>query len=497
MTIGQSTLGTTRLGARQRHPRIPLFGANLVGHQTFASSSVRKPGLLLAADSQGFIRYVPVVDLQPTSPLLQLYELIAASGAARRACSYADPEASATLGQVTYDGDEYVSVPIDRPALEENIDGRIPSASLAVHDPDRSLMQFVRDNNKLAGAVLKLHIIQEKDLSDPTKAISRTFRVRNVTGLEGPARIQINFGAPPLSELSFPTIEYARLGCSNRYPDRFTHDGLNYCNYPSDEFGNSTKQRFDNTVDTEVEGLHGWFVINNTYTPSLYTAVVDNSPVLTFGYFIGQSAPAVSDWDGTTKTGPFVYKKIVDAPSAAEPSDADIDVYAEVVIGDLAIRRYGGILIQSIDDSDDWIFFGSRRNGSSTLEHIVRVTVNGVTTETVTAAADASVEATLYRIKRVGSDWTLYRSTDGSDPTNITWTTHSTESLTISGDIRVGAAYHNGGVAGMNTGHVNLSYFRFLAGGYRDCDRTSRSCVLRNNEIHRNAAEGLPDEIVF
>jgi hypothetical protein len=181
-----------------------------------------------------------------------------------------------------------------------------------------------------------------------------------------------------------------------------------------------------------------------------------------------------------------MYKKVT----------GDFDVYTK--IGDLsgvgAVEMVFGLLVQSIDDEQDWLFWGWHENTG--FDYSKRVTTNNVTVETITASGVPL--DTAFRITRATNTFTLYRTflnVEAKDTTHpSSWTQEgSSFSHTLGTTVRVGlvTASDNNGTAD----NVRSTYFylRFLQDDtFTDCDRSFDDCTLRKNLYQFNGFIGMP-----
>jgi len=482
MALGTSTLGTIPLGDTEPFLPPAVAGSRIAGTPIAgADNAVFGRGLGFAdlpglPDTPG--------DLAVPSPVLQFYELVTAT-ATTRVVDFADPEASATPGQVTFDGKEWTSVRLGKPTIEQGLDGRSPSITLQVADPTRSIAQFVRANNKLRGAVVNLWLIEWRHIATPSLAKTYRFLVQRTQCIEGPPRVAITVASPSLHDLGYPKAPISRLVCQNPFHRRFTFDTRNLCSYPSDEFAYQTQQVLEDTVDTEVEKFFGWFVVNGS-KPATWK-VAQDTPFITVPRFLCSttfSAGSPEIWEDATRTGPYCYKKILSQAG----SDTDVDVHSLCNV--TLTNGIGGLLVQSAADPSTWILWGSRII-TGTQDLISRVTTAGTSVDTVVAEPDEAL-----RIERSGNTWKLYsQNITQFNKSVITggWTLRRTETLAITGDIHVGIVTSASVAATGQSLAIESYYIRFAAGGFTTCDKTLSDCTERKNTVQRNAFLSLPD----
>lgn len=485
MTLGVSILGDIPFGDTE-----PLIPPAVSGTRT-AGTPVSGADNGVFGRGLGFLALPGLPDTPPDlaipSPVLQFFEIVT-STATVRVVDFADPEASGTPGQVTFNGSEWTSLKLGKPTIEEGLDGRSPSLTLQVADPRRTIAQFVRANNKLRGAVVNLYLIEWRYLSQPALAKTYRFLVQRTQCIEGPPRVAVTFASPSLHDLGYPKIPISRLVCQNPFHRRFIYDGRNLCQYPSDEFAYQTQQVLTDDVDTEIEKQHGWFVVNGS-KPGLW-AVARDTPFINVPKMVITSEATVGDpeaWINASRAGAYMYKIIED--SAA--SDADIDVATLVDISGGTPDNISGILVQSVSSPSEWIFWASRAVSGS-FDLLSRVTSSDVSTDTAVAQVDNAL-----RVERTGSTWKLYSQNVLLNKTVLSagWTLRRTETLAMTGDVRVGLAFSGIALEAPHSIDTFAYWFRFAKGGFATCDKSLTDCTERKNTVQRNAFLSLPDSV--
>lgn len=430
----------------------------------------------------------PIADLNIASPILQLFEITTAGGETTRVVDFGDLEASATPGQVTFDGDEYTSIKVSRSEISESTDGSFPEITITVLDPARDIADWVEANDGLRGAEVDLHIIEYKDIATAALAVTRSFRVARVTALEGPASISVTLSAPVLKDFRFPRIYFNRIRCFNAYHLRFIHDDRNFCNGGSDEFEDQTKQNVYTASDLATALSHGWSVRNGNQLGFGATAQSGESGTDKCLYLSASNVVSDYLWEDAARDGTFFYREITD------DTDVDISVKVNPYLGSTD-ESICGILVQSQADPTSWVFWGVQRTAGGS-RHLYRETVSGTSTDTTYTGTEAS-----YRLKRSGSGWTAYVRDDSKLVRTLeagSWTSKHTDTLDLgTGGLNVGVvmALDTTGAAGTLLLSYDVYHFRFLAGGFTDCDRSKTHCLERGNVIQFNAFEGMPDSV--
>ena len=502
------------------------FGSSLFGGGSYGNNT--------AALAGSTVEVLPPIaipdDLIAPAPWLHFFELDPQDGSTPlRVVDWGDENVAEILtrGKVTFDGYEWDTVVLAKPQYEESTRGRLPEATLAVGDPTRAILAYVNAHGKLKDALISTRIIRYDKLDTPAKSQDRTFRVKSIQSLEGPARIQFTFGAPSLASLRFPIVKFTRTGCHNVFERRFVHDERNFCNYPSEEFDSQTEQLFalkTTGLDVETETEFGWFIIRgDTGAAAFSSSKRDLSSVNPTA--VGQLGLVLDNdkdkrmWD-TDLEAHFSYKKIIDdSPnSLADPLDINTRM---LFLGDANTQngQFSGIMVQSIDEPTNWIIFGAnqRADGDTVLGMAVlewrakvRVTTNGTSVDTNTAVATIAAPAgysydqdNAFRITRSGSAWSFYTRAEkvnlAIDDTD-TWNLQESlgASLSMTGDLRVGLinCWEGTTQSGTTQFESYFSHFRFLSGGFVRCNRTLAHCNQRNNAHQRNAYYVMPDNIV-
>ena len=458
---------------------------------------------------------VDPVDLR-SPPWLQFFELDPQDGTTpSRFVDWADPNDPAipSTGQVTFDGDTWESVSIARPRLEESTTGRLPEIVVALNDPHRVILSYVKSKNNLKGAKITVRIIRYDQILTPDSSIDNTFRVRAVQSLEGPSRVQIAFGAPSMTGIKYPTVKFTRSGCHNVFERRYVHDGRNFCNSPSEEFGPQTAQLLTASADTETELLFGWHVINGaTGYPSAQTPQTNFTPD---AHYLVANRPRTEErfaklwttrslrWNTTNREALFAFIKLVDDSPESTVSDVDVSVR---ILGPSApatastIDCVAAIMIQDDSDESAYVEWGRRYTAANPVAWDYFHQDGATDDQTIDPDGD-NVDNT-YRIKRTASDtWELYSRFE--DPTtyaddSTAWTLRTTITESMSGDIRVGIIAHHGENTQPDAvvSEGQFAFLRFAAGGHAKCNRTLAHCVARKNVHQRNAYVSMPDGIV-
>jgi hypothetical protein len=448
-----------------------------------------------------------VTDLELAGPVLQLYEIESPTGTpVTRVVDFGDLEASSTPGYVTFNGDEYQTIHIARTDVEESIDGTSPELTLTVLDYDHTILGWVDERDGLVGYSVQMHIIPYRYINEPSRAISKTFRVARVMSLEGPSRIAITIAPPAFFDLKFPRLCYNRHRCHNDFQDRFLHDGKNFCNYPSDEFEDSTEQLFYSTTDDPTQLLYGWNVLNGT-TMKVWSAWDVGDKYAGFYNTYGGTFVDIGAWDDTYRTGMFCYKRIgLDGHEVGGSGKPVVSVYIKMSFSQYTAYcdTMAGLLIQSEADESNWIFFGKRNVFGGTATGFIRVTQSGVSTD-----YDVSVGTdNCYHITFSHMYGTWYFNSWYEDPSSIeeydssgSYTSHGSKSATVEGPLRIGMTACGSAVTGSSDGNVQADFhhIRFVewegvgGGGHPECDRTITACQNRGMIHAFNGFLGMPN----
>lgn len=486
-----------------------IIGGSMFGNQTPAATG--------AALELIFTDTIPA-ELVAPSPYLHFFDLETSDAVHLRVVDWGDPEAAATAGVVTFDGNDWTSVALAIPEYETD-GSKLTETTVAVNDPTRSIMTWIKANSNLKNAKVTTRVIRYDQISDPTLSTDRTFRIKGIQGLDNPARVQFVFGAPSFADSSFPAVAFTRSGCHNVFERRFVHDLRNFCNYPSDEFEIQTKQLFETPgIDAETEMEFGWFVIRGDTGESGLSesysllSLVDTSAV---GNGLRLGNDKNQRFHNANTEAHAVYKKIIDDPpnSLTDP----LDVSTRILLKADANTQNGqmcGLIVVSVDDPTDWLIFAAKttNDGNVDLEWRAgrRLTTSGTSVDINTSIGDIAApvgysydEDNAFRIVRAGSSWTFYtrselvgKEIDDSD----SWKQHTALNTTwaVTGDIQVGLVNFWGASTQGGTTQFDayFSHFRFLAGGYVRCNRTLGHCAQRKNVHQRNAYVALPDNIV-
>jgi phage-related protein len=432
-----------------------------------------------------------------SSPWLQFFRIEASAGTVIRVVDFADKDASASAGKVDFNGETYDTIRVGRTQIEESLDGKLPSINLTILDPTRAYTDFVKDQSGLTDAKVTYWLTTFDKLTEPTLARKMVFSVRNAWMPAGPGAVVIQLGPPNTLDQSFPFIPVNRWRCHNDYPRRYVHDGFNFCDYPSDEFELVTQQAIKrNGAAAETAQLHGWFSLNLDGVDTFYRAGLFRT-----GFTKDRSMqiqPKGTDirWKDAVQQGLFLYKKIgVDQTD----EDQEVDFYAKIGPGgSLKVDNMIGLLVQSIADPTDSIFWGLwEQTIGGGFKHRVRVTASDVSTDTDIADTTERV----HRIERSGSTWKVYTAAETLDERSfdaLTWTERSSKTLTVDDTqgLLCGFLCASDSTAANAKVDGDFFYARYLAGGFDKCNRSFADCGLRNNLQKFNAFLGLPDSII-
>jgi phage-related protein len=455
-----------------------------------------------------------VFDLQIQSPWLTFYDVTLAGSTIGFFVDFGDIEADdyAGLGEVTFDSNDYTTVKIEKTAIEESIDGSLPEITLTLADPIRTILNWVLDNDGLTSATVRMRMLFYSDIAYPARAIDRNFVVNRVISSEGPAAVTFILKAPDFSSIKFPRIFFGRHRCHNDWEARFIHDYKNYCSYPSDEFEMPTIQRFDTSNplisdDTATAIGHGWNVINATKCAAAPSAALGGVPPpagswYERGLWVYSSSGETAQWDGSTRTGFFAYKTV----DWDETLSRQLDVCAKLKLNNSYNDTMCGILVQSVDDASDWVFYG-KEIAASTERTLFRETNNGISTDSTNVQTDSVLRLRFLTSAcyRHSKDETLedYNKDEDGFPGGIAdagWTSRGNDLINwlLSPPSQVNVGFVCCPDTGGSTSFGGWCfYFRFFAGGaYQTCDRTLTACTNRSNAHQFNGYPQLPDGII-
>lgn len=431
-----------------------------------------------------------------------------------RVVDFADPHGGASPGFITFNGEEYRSIRINRQEIPQSLEGESPALAIEISDPLHEGAQYLADHGGLVGRKVRTWILPYDHVDEPDRAQKYTWRIKSTAvregGEDGPA-VVVNIGPPSLFDMLFPAARFNRRKCINAWPNRFRHATLkNYCPFPSDEFETNTRQRFSNASDAETAADHGWFTINATKVGIADWRVTGPAnPTLDNEGFLSCDAGITSIvWNDGTRNGPFCYKKITGE------LEVDVEIKMFLLFADANdTEGFCGIGIQPIANQSKWAMWGQQHRdiGDGEVRLLYRHTTSDVSTDVVAfteelgptnkqATADAVDNA--FRLQIVGQDVKLYsRFEDRSNKRDglidpPAWTlryTHEGFDITADGELRVGLIFAGHDAADFLNARVH--HFRFNKGGIATCNRTLTDCVARGMVIHYNGFPVLPDGI--
>lgn len=393
----------------------------------------------------------------------------------QRFVDFAEEDLEITQSTVAFDGQEYWPIKMDRDAEENSDDLSGNEFTLRLHEPTYKLAGIARRNSFLENQSVTIRRIRSDLLSTPSEAITTSHKVRVVE--LGSARVNLILGFPTTFDQRFPRRFWTRDRCWNDWHRRFVEG--NACRYPSDDFNFQTQQdlRKETITAALTERRHGWFVLNADRTQLWAAGRVSPSGCK------WEVDGSTSRWDQTQRESPYMFKLL---------SEGDFDVWCEVR-GSADNNENDwrmGLLIQDPLDARHWIFWGGWGDGDpiTVTKYYKRIGLDASIQETSAASGDDH-----YRIERSGGTFKLY----SKDILETTWNLRYTETPSwtpaMGDNCRVGAALIS------NTNPITtplaafVSFVRFTAGGFTDCNRLITDCSERKNLIQFNGFERMPD----
>jgi hypothetical protein len=183
-----------------------------------------------------------------------------------------------------------------------------------------------------------------------------------------------------------------------------------------------------------------------------------------------------------------------------------LDICAKLRLLDTYGDSICGLLVQSVDDASDWVFYG-KQIATGTERTLFRETNNGTSTDSTNAQVDSVLRlrfltSIVYRHSKDEDLEDHNKDIDGypSDFDTAGWTDRGNETVNwlISPPDQVNVGFV---CCPDTTGSITFDgwcyYFRYFAGGaYTTCDRTITACTNRSNNHQFNGYPQLPDGII-
>ncbi len=388
-----------------------------------------------------------------TSPIVTLYDISVTDAITVRLV-----EGNPTGQTITYAGNVYSPAAIQRGDVEQSIAGEIGSFDLQVSNIDGVAGGYI-EKHDLEGQRVTITTVPIATL-DPADAFVETYTIQDQAYTRETASVTLGYAN--LFKRRLPWRRYQRTKCLHDWENRFQVG--NGCGFPSDEFEADTMQMLRNGAvqDTEQKRKYGWYALNMTKASS---ADVDVSQ---FGSLWLETTSSETEWAGTNRDGPYLYKKI----------SGDFDVYTRVEVGNTREGGLMGILCQEDQDGDSWLFFARTRKPGEDIKLVLQSSIDGSQEPSITVE---NPDPRYLRMQRVGDLFTLYYSEDE----NANWVEFGEATMTgMAFAIRIGLAI--GGGQGLALS-AEFPFFRFTSGGPSTCDRTKEGvdgCRVKDN-VHR------------
>lgn len=478
-----------------------LFGNALFGQDVFGGDQVAIQGSTINVPLPDQLNE----DIYSPAPYLHFLEVETSSGNFLRVVDFGDSD-EATTGEINFDGHQWTVINLGLPEYETDLEGRLPNAVIAVNDPTRSILAFVKANDNFKDSSVKTRIIRHDQISTPSLSDDRLLRVKQIQSLEGPSRVQFVLGPPNLFDLGFPIVSMNRYGCHHVFERRFLHNKKNFCSYPSDEFEVQTTQWVAKDTDDNKERQFGWHTtraLNGWETGAFAGADLSGADINAVEngrniYGLKLENNKNHRLIDTDKEAGTIWKRIFDSAD----SNPDFDVQTRIIFNVTYCKedQFSGIIIESENDPSTWFLAGFKQTADAepiVYDLLKRVTSTGVSTDTNLETGVLPHNA--IRVARSGSNWTIYsrqESVSKSYDDSNSWTTQDTFSLSIDGPVRVGLVNCHAldTQDGTQEIHAYFYHLRFLAGGYTKCNRSLSSCQIRENTHQRSGYSAMPDE---
>lgn len=186
--------------------------------------------------------------------------------------------------------------------------------------------------------------------------------------------------------------------------------------------------------------LSAWTQVNGANADAI------NAHTTVLGHLYINANATNSNWNGATRTGPFVHQTLI----------GDFDVYTRVYYGRTVDAHKVSLLAQSTSDDTDWIT-GYLFDSAGVLTQNVRSTVNDASSDSGNVATAGLFDKggfVYLRLVRAGNNFSGYRSFDGKTWTQIGSTVARAD---FSSDAKVGIMN-----APINTSNVFASANDFM-----------------------------------
>lgn len=400
-----------------------------------------------------------------TVPLITIFDIEVNDTTTMRLVQ-GDPDGS---GSVTFGGNTYTACAIEREEHNENIEGDYPSFRLLISNVNGVAGGYI-EQNELDGRRVTIRSGLLRGVEGDYQ--SETYTITGATYDRKHAILQL--GPPNFFKQKTCPRRFQRMRCQHSWAKRFEDDAG--CGYPSDTFESDTSAYWllGSTTNLEQERQFGWFSLNALKCgfASPGHLGIDIYP----GVMEIASEDEAIEWEPGFLNAPFLYKKI----------SGDFEVFTQVLIYDWRAGFYAGILCQSVDVPESWVYLGRAVDQNSDLW------IRGSAAEAGVLMIPLAYDTTLWmsnswvRMARSGNNFVCSYSDNGT-----TWTTLGTQTVAMSAPVRLGLCVSAPRID-LGVVHAGFSIFQFRSGGDSTCERTREACRLKGN-IHRYGAfPGIP-----
>lgn len=372
---------------------------------------------------------------------------------------------------VTFNSETYTALSCVVDTISENATGNIGSLRVAVANVDRAISAYLEDNDLLGNDVI-VRVVHASHLSSASDCIDFTYRINRIVVTDEVATFDL--GHEDLMRLQVPRQRFMRGRCRWVFGD-------DYCSYPDDEFGLTTKQTLkdERTTGSPFTKLNGWYVLNAHECDTLDASVTAE------GYltYKNKIAAVKEWWDSKTETA-YAYKLV----------SGDFDV--ETLLVNTAAWTSNGLwamfLVESTATAADWVAIAWVHDEDTAPSRVVALSTDNGTAGTA-QAAESSTWYRYARLTRAGNTVTWYVKAAAGD----SWTQlYTTTRADLGSQVRVGYTVCPRVLdTTSEVTTVQWDYLRVTTGGLTSCDYTldgPNGCRQHANTLNYGGFPAIP-----
>jgi phage-related protein len=374
---------------------------------------------------------------------------------------------------IIYNSTTYTPYPIAIEAVTTTAKPENKTFTVTVANIDRSIAAYLELGKILGNDVKIIWAFIRKADGEVLKGYQDIYQILSGEINEDKAAAVFEVGKYNLFKAKLPHTRWIDFRCG------FVYRSINECGYGREEFKGLSQLDFKQGGDG-YKNVQGWYALNLANCTSADINVLDAD------YLSIRIATSVNcNWNQTTKTGPFFYRKLLCSDVINVLPDFDIQV---LMGGDPnEVQETEGLLICTDSDStSNWVFIARRVLSGSTASLVIMKNLAGTeTTEYSTGADNLNL-----RVVKSGTSFVCYAKANDAAATWVQLV--SVTQANLNGvNLRVGIAFGSGASGRSSIFAGRADYFRMVSGGYRTCNRTIEDCRTRENIRRIDAAPSI------